>query len=257
MKAMLHVHTCFSSDGELVPATIGRLARERGFDAVLLADHFESLDADSFAALADECRYVEDCLLVPGYERSFRGYHVLALGVERWIEDPDPRVWADRVREAHGLVAIAHPGRYRHQIPQPLLDAADAVEVWNSKPPYDGATAPDPRSYRLLGARRLPLCGQDLHGVRHLSSVGVEIPGPRTGAREIVAALLRGDYRMTNGRASFGRELSPGARRALFAFHGVRRRVIDLAIQTRAGVRRAAALRAAPAAERTHEAREP
>jgi CRP-like cAMP-binding protein len=44
MKAMLHVHTCFSTDGELTPRTIARLARERGFGAVLIADHFESLD---------------------------------------------------------------------------------------------------------------------------------------------------------------------------------------------------------------------
>ena len=66
MKAMLHVHTCFSSDGELTPRTIGRLAKERGFDAVLLADHYESLDAESFAALREECRWVTNCLLVPG-----------------------------------------------------------------------------------------------------------------------------------------------------------------------------------------------
>ncbi|HVR28439.1 MAG TPA: hypothetical protein VMS86_02800 [Thermoanaerobaculia bacterium] len=256
MKAMLHVHTCFSSDGELVPSTIGRLARERGFQAVLLADHFESLDGDSFAALAEECRWVKECLLVPGYERSFSGYHVLALGVERWIEDPEPQLWADRVREAGGLVAIAHPGRYTHCIPAPLLDACDAVEVWNSKPPYDGPTGPDPRAYRLLGAVRLPLCGQDLHGVRHLSPVGVELPDGCTGAREIVAAIRRGDYRMTNGRRSFGRELTPAARWTLTGFHGARRRLVDLAIGVRTGVRRAtAAQRIAPA--RAPEAHDP
>jgi hypothetical protein len=240
MKAMLHVHTCFSTDGELTPRTIGRLARDRGFAAVLLADHFESLDYVSFAALVEECRWVKDCLLVPGYERSWSGYHVLALGVDRWIDDPDPAVWADQVRAAGGLVAIAHPGRYGHRIPEALLSVCDAVEVWNSKPPYDGTFGPDPRGYALLGTRRLPLCGQDLHGVRHLTSVGVELPDAVSGGRAIVEAIRRGSYRMTNGKVRYGRDLSPAAARSLGAFHGARRRLVDFAIHARVGWRRAA-----------------
>jgi hypothetical protein len=240
---MLHAHTCFSSDGELVPATVGRLARERGFAAVLVTDHFESLDRDAFESLVEECRRVESCLVVPGYERSFDGFHLLALGVDRWIDDADPRAWADRVREAGGLVAIAHPGRYHHRIPDALLEACDAVEVWNSKPPYDGPTGPDPRAYDLLGPSRLPLCGQDLHGTRHLCSVAVELPGACGSGREIVAALRRGHYRMTNGRARFGRELTPSSRRALTAFHRLRRGLVDLVFRGRIGLRRAAAAR--------------
>jgi hypothetical protein len=249
MKAMLHVHTCFSADGELTPRTISRLARERGFGAVFLSDHFESLDYVSFGALVEECRWVNDCLLVPGYERSWSGYHVLALGVDRWLDDPDPAVWAGKVRAAGGLVAIAHPGRYGHRIPEALLAVCDAVEVWNSKPPYDGSFGPDPRAYELLGAGRLPLCGQDLHGVRHLSSVAVELPDAARGGRELVAAIRRGDYRMTNGRVRYGRELSPARRRSLGAFHRARRRLVDAVILARTGWRRAAAPRRIEAPE--------
>lgn len=253
MKVLVHAHTCFSSDGELTPRTIARLARERGFGAVLIADHFESLDYVSFGALVEECRWGKECLLVPGYERSWSGYHLLALGVDRWLDDPDPRVWADQVRAAGGLVAIAHPGRYRHRIPETLLEVCDAVEVWNSKPPYDGSFGPDPRGYRLLGRRRLPICGQDLHGVRHLSSVGVELAVAAAGSRDILAALRRGDYRMTNGKVRYGLELSPAAERSLGAFHRARRRLVDLAIHARTGWRRAAA----PRRLQTPEARRP
>jgi len=256
VKAMLHVHTCFSSDGELTPASIGRLARGRGFSTVFLADHFESLDRESFAALLGECRWVKECRLVPGYERSFGGYHVLALGVDRWIDDPEPRVWADRVRAAGGLVAIAHPGRYRHQIPEPLLAACDAVEVWNSKPPYDGSMGPDPRGYRLLGTTRIPICGQDLHGTRHLSAVGMEVADACGTPAEIVAAIRRGEYQMTNGRVRYARELSPSSRRTLTVVHRARRRLVDLAIDLRTAARRAAAARRLDA-ERAPEAPEP
>jgi hypothetical protein len=257
MKALLHAHTCFSSDGELTPGTVGRLARGRGFQAVLLTDHFESLDAAAFAALREECRWVKDCLLVPGYERSWRGYHVLALAVDRWIDDADPRVWADRVRAAGGLVAIAHPGRYEHQIPEHLLDICDAVEVWNSKPPHDGTMGPHPRAYDLLGAGRVPICGQDLHGTRHLCSVAMELPDGCGSGSAIVGAIRRGEYRMTNGRARYGRELSPAARRGLGVFHGGRRFALDLGMRARVGARRAAAARRLEAAESAAEARRP
>ena len=255
MKAMLHVHTCFSSDGELTPRTIGRLAKERGFDAVLLADHYESLDAESFAALREECRWVTNCLLVPGYERSWNGYHVLALATERLFDDPDPETWADRVRSAGGLVVMAHPGRYQHRIPASILDVCDAIEVWNSKPPYDGSVGPDPRGYGLLGERRVPLCGQDLHGVRHLSSVAIEIPdstvrGALPDGRTIVEAVRRGNYRMTNGKVSYqGRALSAPATSVLGTFHRGRRILVDTAISARVGWRRAAAARRLPTPE--------
>jgi hypothetical protein len=249
MKAMLHVHTCFSSDGELTPRTIGRLARERGFDAVLLADHYESLNEESFAALREECRWVTSCAMVPGYERSWNGYHVLALATDRLFADADPRAWAERVRGAGGLVVMAHPGRYQHRIPESILELCDAVEVWNSKPPYDGSVGPDPRAYGLLGERRVPLCGQDLHGVRHLSGVAIEIAGtpvPSADAcgRAVVDAIRRGDYRMSNGKVRYqGRELSASAARALGTFHRARRVLVDVAIGARVGWRRAAARR--------------
>jgi hypothetical protein len=258
MKAMLHVHTCFSSDGELTPATIGRLAREHGFDAVLLADHFESLDADSYAALSEECRWVKDCVLVPGYERSWNGYHVLALAVDRLFDDADPKVWADHVRDAGGLVVMAHPGRYQHKIPDSILAICDAIEVWNSKPPYDGAVGPDPRGYALLGERRLPLCGQDLHGVRHLSSVAIETPVAVAAGHTIVGAIRRGDYRMTNGKVGFsGRTLQPATARTLGAFHRGRRVLVDLAIRARVGFRRATGPRQAAPRPVASEARRP
>jgi hypothetical protein len=181
--------------------------------------------------------------MLPGYERSWNGYHVLALGVERWIDDLDPAAWAHRVRQAGGLVAFAHPGRYHYRIPKGLLAVCDAVEVWNSKGTYDGSIGPDPRAYRLLGAERLPLCGQDLHGARHLSRVAIELPDGVRDRRAIFDAIRRGDYRMTNGRVGYGRELTPMARRSLRAFHLARRPVMDLVVHLQVRRHRADARR--------------
>jgi hypothetical protein len=237
MKLMIHAHTTFSNDGELKPAQLASLARRRGFDAVLVSDHFESLRENTFARLVDECRQIRDCLMVPGYERSFRGYHILALGVDRWIADRNIQEWADNVRAAGGITAVAHPSRYHHLIPTDILEACDAVEVWNSKFFYDGEIGPNPKAYPLLGNRRYPLCSQDLHGKRHASPVGVRLSQRCTSGAEIIACLQRGEYRMTNGWLSYDSSLSTISSELLDVFHGTRRRAVTSAVRLRRWIR--------------------
>jgi len=233
MKVMIHAHTTFSADGELTPSSLGHLARKRGFDAVLVSDHFESLKPQQFAALVADCRRVTDCLMVPGYERSFRGYHILALGIDQWFDDQQISSWADNVRNAGGIVAAAHPSRYGHNIPHDILNSCDAVEVWNSKFAYDGKFAPNPRAYLLLGDNRYPLCSQDLHGVRHASAVGIQIHKTCSTGPEILDCIRRGEYKMTNGVLSFNRHLPALSIPLLDAFHHLRRKTVNVAIEAR------------------------
>jgi hypothetical protein len=238
MRIMVHTHTTFSGDGELHPQVLANLAKSRGFAAVLVSDHFESLRPHTFRQLVQVCHGITNCLMIPGYERSFRGYHVLALSVEEWIDDADVKSWASRVRTAGGITAIAHPCRYNHDIPADILSSCDAVEVWNSKFGYDGEFAPNPRAYRLLADGRYPLCSQDLHGVRHASPVGIQIDKACNTGSDILDCLRRGEYRMTNGVFSFGPELTRVAASLLGAFHISRTRAVKLAIATRRRLRR-------------------
>jgi hypothetical protein len=233
MKVMIHTHTTFSADGELSPQQLADVARSRGFDAVLVSDHFESLKPQKFAQLVDACRAVQNCLMVPGYERSFRGYHILALGIDQWFDDPQISPWAGNVRDAGGIVAVAHPSRYNHDIPADILNSCDAVEVWNSKFAYDGEVGPNPRAYMLLGDKRFPLCSQDLHGVRHASTVGIEIDKTCTTGAEILDCIRRGAYRMTNGVLTFEKHLPALAIPLLAAFHQARRKTVNVAIAAR------------------------
>ncbi len=233
MKIMIHAHTTYSGDGELKPAQLANVAMQRGFDAVLVSDHFESLKEETFARLVEDCRQATDCMMVPGYERSWRGYHVLALGVDRWIDDRNIQAWADNVRSAGGITAIAHPSRYNHVIPADILEACDAVEVWNSKFFYDGELGPNPRAYPLLGNRRYPICSQDVHGVRHASPVGVRLNRRCITGEDIIRSLQNGEYRMTNGVLSYDSSLSNVSHGFLDAFHVTRRRAVKSAVQLR------------------------
>jgi hypothetical protein len=222
VRVLAHAHTTYSGDGELTPQELATLAAQRGFQAVLISEHFEDLTAETFQRLVEECRSIRSCLLVPGYERSWRGYHVLALGVETWFDDPAPDRWAANVRRAGGFIAMAHPGRYRHEIPDDVLAICDAVEVWNSKRGYDGAVGPNPRAFKLLGGTRRPLCGQDLHGVRHASTVALDVDASLAERVCILDTLRQGRYRMTNGLYAFDGDLSALARALLSLFHAGR-----------------------------------
>jgi len=237
MKLLIHAHTTYSRDGELKPSELAKLASKRGFGAVLVCDHFESLREESFLRLVSECRQIRHCLMVPGYERSFRGYHVLALGVDRWFADPNIATWANKVRHAGGIIVVAPPSRYNHRIPADILEACDAVEVWNSKFFYDGEIGPNPRAYDLLGSRRYPLCSQDLHGKRHASPVGVKLPRAYTNASEIMGCLKRGEYCMTNGVLSYDRRLSRISSELLDLFHLTRRQAVTSAVRLRKWIR--------------------
>ena len=238
MKVMVHAHTTFSGDGELTPQELAQLARKRGFDAVMVSDHFESLKESTFQKLVAECSRVSECLMVPGYERSFRGYHVLALGIDKWIDDRNVQCWADAVRSAGGIVVAAHPSRYNHAIPSDILEACDGVEVWNSKFFYDGEVGPNPRSFPLLGKSRQPFCSQDLHGVRHASPVGMLFQRQLSTGREIITAVRGGEYRMTNGVLTFDTGLAGRSQTLLRTFHTARRRAVSGAVELRRWIRR-------------------
>jgi hypothetical protein len=231
MKVLSHAHTTYSLDGELTPQGLADVARARGFDAVLVTDHFEHLNEHSFRRLVEDCAGVTGCLLIPGYERDWDGFHVLALGVSEWFDQPRLEEWAASVKRAGGMLVAAHPGRYHHEVPAPILAACDGVEVWNSKRGYDGPLGPHPRAYRLLGEKRLALCGQDLHGVRHATSVALVLTGANPSRSIILQSLREGRFAMRNGVWAFDGELSVAARVLLHLFHASRTRVLHTAIQ--------------------------
>ena len=230
MRVLAHAHTTYSLDGELNPQALAELARSRGFDAVLLSDHFEHLNEIAFGKLVEECASITACAMVPGYERDWDGYHVLALGVSEWFQQDTIEAWAAAVKAAGGYVVAAHPGRYGHNIPESVLAVCDAVEVWNSKRGYDGPVGPHPRAYRLLGAGRRAVCGQDLHGTRHATSVALDLTGANPSRSIILQSLREGRFAMRNNVWAFDGGLSLPTRTLLRLFHAGRSRALNTAI---------------------------
>lgn len=204
MKILGHAHTTFSRDGALTPTELASLAANHGFGAVLLSDHYEHLDRPRFEVLVRNCAEASSCLMVPGYERSWSGFHLCAFGIDSWIGGNDLQTWTDEVRAHGGIVCLAHPARYEFSAPDEILAACDAIEVWNSKRPYDGGLVPNPAAWRLLGSRRLAFAGQDFHRRLDLTSVGMEL-ADTSQPDELMSELRKGRFTIRSRWLRLGR----------------------------------------------------
>lgn len=230
MKILIHSHTVFSSDGELTPEQLASNAKKREFDAVFVSDHFEDLDRERFQQLVEQCASINECLMIPGYEKSWDGFHIMALGLNEWVDEDDPKVWAEKVRDKGALVVLAHPSKYNFSIPDDLLNICGFVEIWNSKCVHEGIAGPDPRAVRILGKNRLPLCGQDIHAIKHFSNVGLVLTQDSGKSDDIINAIKSSNYKMTNGFLTYSVNLSLFAYAFLFVFHFIRRYLIKIAL---------------------------
>jgi hypothetical protein len=219
---LLHAHTTWSHDGSLTPDRWITIGREMGLDAVYFTEHEES--GWSAGRYREYCRDLErasgpDVRLVPGIEFQQEGYHVLCYGLQSWPDRPSGAVALAAAVHGQGcILCLAHPMKYGWKYPAHLLEAADAVEVWNAKWIYDGATGPHPRSLALAPSR-LMLAGQDVHKMKHLSGVLVQT---RTGdvlgdlrKGEFVIVLKNREWNQEALRRDFGGALLPRLRNPL------------------------------------------
>ena len=217
LSADLHVHTSCSGDGESRVEEVLAAARAAGLDAIALTDHDTTEACKIAASLA--C----DILVIPGVEVSTRQGHLLALGVSGEIpKGLDVLETIDLVHKMGGVTILPHPfHRYRHGVALKMkkaLEAADAIEVFNSRYILGGANRKAGRYARRLG--KPMVAGSDAHNCRYVgygktlidadhSVAGIleairngntKPAGRRTPVRTYTKQSLRNSWRKLKGR---------------------------------------------------------
>lgn len=199
MKALLHVHSNYSYDGQPSLENLASWGESRGLGAILLSEHTNDFDGEKMNRFVVHCDALarERCRLVPGLEFPVRGgFHLLGFSVREFAPIVDPVSAVRFIHDQGGLAVLAHPARYKGAWPDDtMLADLDGIEVWNAR--YDGRFVP---SERVLAAseaviKRQPhlsrYCGQDLHVTQSHRILPIEARA--TDVDELVGRLRVGD----------------------------------------------------------------
>lgn len=207
---VIHVHSDYSHDGRDSLERIREFALERDLSFVGLTDHAEDFDGPTFARFVEHCAALSDrsVTLVPGLEFRFEGYkglHLLALGLGSWIEPRTPEEWASTAPKVARFTVLAHPVLTRYQVPDAVLAAIDAVEVWNAA--YNTRFLPDASAIRLLHSVRrsrpevVGTAGLDQHDSRNDRETRIVLDRPTP---DPLQALKAGQFTNAGRTMRFG-----------------------------------------------------
>ena len=128
LAADLHVHA-FVGDGGIPPWELGREAKRRGLDVIVVSNHNQLLAAR--LAGSGSADAADRALIVPGQELTTPGFHMIAAGISQTID------WrldaADAIEAIHrqgGVAIAAHPGKiYWGAYDQRAVGLLDGAEV--------------------------------------------------------------------------------------------------------------------------------
>lgn len=111
LAADFHVHA-FVGDGGVPPWELGREARRRGLDVIVVSNHNQML-APRLAQIGTRLYGRErNALIIPSQELTAPGFHMVAAGISRTIDWRLPAAQAiAAIHEQGGVAIAAHPGR--------------------------------------------------------------------------------------------------------------------------------------------------
>jgi len=170
-KINIHAHTIFS-DGKNSPYTMALKAKELGFTALVLTDHFYGLDVPEFMGkismhvLRKACAEAKEILpIIIGIEVPFMAQEVLVFGgaaIKSILQNglPTMDTMLNLKKETGCAVILCHPGD-AFEITEPAIDG---FEQFNHGSDY----FKNNRSFKTLESKQR-WCNSDAHRAVDLS----------------------------------------------------------------------------------------
>jgi hypothetical protein len=196
-KAVVHIHSAWSYDGNWELPRIADLFGRRGYDVVLTAEHDRTFNEQRWEDYKKACREASTArtLIVPGIEYSdeTNTIHVLVWGVPVFLGNNQPT--GDLLRKAtgkNGICVLAHPSRCEawKKLDSSWLPLFHGIELWNRK--FDGI-APSREASGLLKVpgTSTAFVGLDFHRINQLFPLTMMIQINGTLSAENVFTALR------------------------------------------------------------------
>jgi hypothetical protein len=198
------VHSTLSHDGRLTLPQVAQFYRKRGYHFVAMGEHSQDMNPDKVAMLVEQCGAWSgpDFLMVPGIEYTCRphGMHILGVGSLGLTDGCDPVSAANLIHEHDGFAVLAHPRRFNWDCGLGILEAVDAVEIWNVG--YDGKYLPSVlasaafRKMQHANPKLRAIASHDLHALPGFYDVATEMEVPVLSRQVILQNLRDGTYRI-------------------------------------------------------------
>jgi hypothetical protein len=239
-----HVHSDWSYDGSWTLSDLARAFAQRGYRAVLMAEHDRGFDPGRWSEYREACAAAStpDLLLVPGMEYASpdEDVHVPVWGSGSFLGSGLPTgTLLSRAAEQGRLAVIAHPRRRDvwQRLDPAWLGLAHGIEIWNRK--YDGWAPFAPARSIAEHSGLVSYVGLDFHSARQFAPLAMEVDLDDGAVDEpaLLAALA----------ARTGRPLVAGRVEATRFAHGPAHAAVRLAelarrrggaVARRAGLRR-------------------
>jgi hypothetical protein len=204
-RGLIHIHTTFSYDGTLSLRDVVTLAKDKGYDFVILTEHAEDFYDNKMQLLVNDCIQASDesFLVIPGLEFNINNnIHILGIGIEEYINEGDPEVLIKKIHENNGLAILAHTIVCKN-IPFTKLKDIDFIEIWN--PRYGERLSPSIKSIKNLHEFRnmkntyYASGGLDLHTIRDMAPLYQVVFSAQLNQKEILNALKWGEFTTKKG----------------------------------------------------------
>ncbi|MCQ2053195.1 MAG: PHP domain-containing protein [archaeon] len=183
MKADLHVHTNYSSDGKSTPQQVLERCLEIGIGCIAITDHNE------FRAF-DDIKNNGKIIVIPAEEVSSSKGHIIAFGIDRHI----PRGMGiqetiNAIHEAGGYAIAAHPYRWWSGIGKKntVMYNFDAIEALNAR----SIRSANIKSRKLAECIGKPVtAGSDAHSIETIGRGYVKLPDKVETWQEAVTVIM-------------------------------------------------------------------
>ncbi len=155
MKFDIHIHTKYSSDGEMDPNFVVKLAKKKNYDGLVITDH-NSMDAYKNIEK-------EGLTIIKGVEVSSCCGHILAININEMIpKGLSVQETIERIKDQDGIAIAAHPYRFWSGLGEKNTRSGkfDAIEILNSR----SFKKDNERAKKLAESMKLPgTAGSDAH----------------------------------------------------------------------------------------------
>jgi len=204
MKADLHIHSIYSSDGKSTLEQIVNAAISRGFGCIAVTDH------NSFEAY-DLIKDRNDIIVVPGIEVSSAEGHILAYGIESGIErGMSVLKTIEAIHDAGGIAVAAHPYRWWSGLGEKnVIPEFDGVEGFNSR----SKKRDNARAFKLGMSMNKPITGgSDSHTPNAVGDAYTIFPDDVRTKEDVIASILRHETEVDGSSRSASSTLRYGTK---------------------------------------------